>query len=233
MAFWAGILVGAAFVWLAIRIGFYETWVMLFNIIISVYLAVFLRPMVAQLVPIADKTEYGSGLIMITLGIASFLILYTITCTFVTGQFTVPFPKILNTIGTGFLGFLAGLLVWSFATLLVFVTPLSENVFLKEVGFDTQLKQTNISYLCWWSNLVNKAVFSGANQRTYEQLIEEMEPATEEPALTEETDEGPQLTSPDEANEGDKEKPRKRTPRRNRPRRPPSRRNISLEEPSS
>ncbi len=212
MAFWAGILVGAAFVWLAVRTGFYETWAMLFNIIISVYLAVFLRPLIAQLIPAAGKTEYGNALVMIAVAAACFLILYTITCTYLTGQFSVPLPRILNTVGTGCLGFLAGLLVWSFAVVLVFVTPLSDNVLLKEVGFDNQLKQTNISYLCWWSNLVNAAVSSGGNRRTAEQLIEEMATAREKTAPAEENNEEPRVTEPNEQTKTDK--PRKRTRRR-------------------
>jgi hypothetical protein len=31
MVFWAGILAGAFFAWLGVKIGFYETWTMLFT----------------------------------------------------------------------------------------------------------------------------------------------------------------------------------------------------------
>lgn len=41
MAFWIGLLVAIIFAAMAIKVGLYETWAMLFNIIISVYLAVF------------------------------------------------------------------------------------------------------------------------------------------------------------------------------------------------
>ena len=43
----AGILVGGLSVWYAIKIGFYETWAMLFNVVIAIYIALFLaRPIV-------------------------------------------------------------------------------------------------------------------------------------------------------------------------------------------
>lgn len=43
MVFWIAILVGGAFVWLGVRMGFYQSWCLLFNIVVSIYLAIFLR----------------------------------------------------------------------------------------------------------------------------------------------------------------------------------------------
>jgi hypothetical protein len=49
MVFWAGILVGGLFIWFAVKIGFYEMWATLFNIVISIYIAIFLSPKYAVL----------------------------------------------------------------------------------------------------------------------------------------------------------------------------------------
>lgn len=188
MAFWAGILVGAGFVWLALQMGFYETWTMLFNIVVSVYVAICLRPVIVELVPAAGETPYGDALSMIAVAGASFLILYTITSAFVTGQFNVSFPKLLDNLGTGVLGFVAGLLVWGFVTILLFTTPLSKSVFLKEVGFHEGLAQTNASYVGWWSNAVDLVASSGSRDRTVKQLIEDMLTSEEEEELPEEAE---------------------------------------------
>jgi len=170
MALGLSILVGAVFVFFAIKKGFYETWIMLFNIVISIYLAVFLRPTIADIVPVGN-TPYCGALIMLAIAIASFLVLHCISYIFLTGQFTIPFPKIFDTLGTALLGFLAGFLVWSFVSFLVAVTPISQVSFIKEIGFGNQFRQTNIPYLCWWCNLVNNVVFSPDNERTTEQMI--------------------------------------------------------------
>ena len=134
MVFWIGILVGGLFAWFAIRMGFYETWVMLFNIVISVYLGVFLGPIIANIVAVADA-PYSNVLAILAIAIASFLILYGISYIFFTSQFNIPFPKVFDILVAGFLGFLAGFLVWSFVSFLVCIAPISQNTFVKEIGF--------------------------------------------------------------------------------------------------
>ena len=157
MVFWIGILVGGLFAWFAIRMGFYETWVMLFNIVISVYLGVFLGPIIANIVAVADA-PYSNVLAILAIAIASFLILYGISYIFFTSQFNIPFPKVFDILVAGFLGFLAGFLVWSFVSFLVCITPISQNTFVKEIGFGSQFERTNVPYISWWCNLVNKVV---------------------------------------------------------------------------
>ncbi len=171
MAFWIGILVGGAFAWFAIKRGFYETWALAFNIVIAIYLAIFLGPVIANIVPAVRDTAYNNALTMLATAIGSFLILHGISYTFLTGQFTVPFPKVFDTLGTGFLGFLTGFLVWSFVSLVICITPISQNSFVKGIGFGTQFEQTNVGYISWWCNLVNSAVSSQDNERTTQQAL--------------------------------------------------------------
>jgi len=171
MMFWLGILVGGVFAWFGVKKGFYELWIMLFNIVISIYLAVFLRPAVAGIVPFGD-TSFGGVLTMLAIAVACFLILHGVSFVFLTGQFTIPFPKIFDTLGAGLVGFLTGFLVWSFASFLIAITPVSQIEFIKEIGFGSQFRQINIPYLCWWCNLVNSAVSSPDSTCTTEQAIE-------------------------------------------------------------
>ena len=49
MVFWIAILVGVLFAWLGVRLGFYETWILCFNVIVSIYVAIFLAPFVSLL----------------------------------------------------------------------------------------------------------------------------------------------------------------------------------------
>lgn len=171
MVFWVGILLGGFFAWFAVKTGFYETWIMLFNIVISIYLAIFLRPIIVDIVPATGGTPYGNALTMIATAIGVFLILHGISYVFFTSQFSFSFPKIFNTLGAGFLGFLAGFLVWSFVSLLIYITPISQNTFIKDIGFGNQFEQTNMPVICWWCDLLNRVVSRQDNVVTGEQVI--------------------------------------------------------------
>lgn len=171
MVFWIGILFGCLFVWLAVKKGFYETWILLFNIIIAVYLGVFLGPVIAKIVPVARESAYNNALCMMIPGVGGFLILYGISSMLFTGQFSVPFTKTLDTCVAGFFGFLAGLLVWCFLSLLICITPISQNNFVSELDFAGGFKQTGAPYVEWWCGLVDSIVASKNSNVTSGEVI--------------------------------------------------------------
>lgn len=174
MVFWLGILTGGFFIWFAMKIGFYEMWAMLFNIVISIYVAIFLTPVILDIVPEAGDISFCNAFAIVVLAIGTFFILYGITYVFLTGQFKVSFPKLFDILFTGILGFLAGFLVLSFAALVITITPISQNRFVKQVGFNRQSQQANISYICWWCDLVNSIVSSPDTKITSEQAVEHL-----------------------------------------------------------
>ena len=210
MVFWAGILVAALFARLAIKMGFYETWAMLFNIAVSVYLGVSLMPILIELVPSAGNTPYGSALTIFGIAIGAFLILHGISFVFFTGQFSVSLPKVLNIIGAGLLGFVAGFLVWGFVSFLVSTTPIFESAYLKQLDLGSQIRQTSVPVVCWWCSFVNKIVSSKANGDTIKQELNGLIKNTEkkkrsvitEPNDTDETNEP--NTPPEPNNEPNK-----------------------------
>jgi len=171
MVFWIGILFGCLFVWLAVKKGFYETWVLLFNVIIAVYLGVLLGPVIANIIPIAPKSAYNNALCMMIPGLGAFLILYAISATLFTGQFSVPFTKTIDTFAAGFFGFLAGLLIWCFLSLLICITPISQNTFVSELDFAGGFKQTGAPYVSWWCNRVHSIVASKGSDVTSGEVI--------------------------------------------------------------
>ncbi len=201
MGFWIGILFGALFVYIGVKIGFYETWVLLFNLVISIYLAVFLRPVIEQFIPVAGDTRYGDALIMLAVAIGVFVLLYGISYVFFSSQFNVPVPRIFDVVGSGFLGFWAGLLIWSFAIVLISVMPLSQNSFLQSVGFTKQFQQTNVSYMSWWINKVNNLVSYKSNYLSTEELVDQIYQKAEQrkPKKT-----PPKIFEPPEPNEPNK-----------------------------
>ncbi len=190
MVFWVGTLVGGLFAYFAVKKGFYEMWALGFNIIISVYLAILLGPVVSDIIPVGG-TVYSKALTALATAAACFLILYGISYTFITGQFSISLPKIVDVVGAGLLGFLTGFLVWSFVSLLIMTTPITKNTLAQEIGFDTQAQQTSISYVSWWCNKVNRIVSSGDDERTPQKAIGWLleEPKAKTPVATPEPNE--------------------------------------------
>lgn len=158
MIFWLAILAGALFAWFAFKLGFYDTLAILFNIVIAVYVAVFLTPIIVDFIPAAAQTPYGNALTLIAVAAAVFFILFGISYTFITGQFGVSFPKIFDVLVSPLLGFLIGSLLLSFAALLIGITPISQNKFADAIGLNRYSQQANISYICWWCDLVHNIV---------------------------------------------------------------------------
>ncbi|MGA2173152.1 MAG: hypothetical protein ABSG82_09140 [Sedimentisphaerales bacterium] len=158
MVFWIGILIAVGFAYSAIKLGFYYAWTMLFNVVVAVYVGIRLGPLISEFVPMGG--QYCRTLAVLAAGVGTFLVLHGISSAFLLGQFEVTFPRLLNTLGAGLLGLMAGFLVWSFAALVVYTTPFSENASVKEVGFNSkQFKEAKIQpYLVWWCNFVDKFV---------------------------------------------------------------------------
>lgn len=168
MVFWIAILVGGVFVWLAVRMGFYQSWVLLFNIVISIYLAIFLAPAVAEWAPTSGSgAGYGMMLSMTVLAVGCFALLYGLSYIFLTGQFDIPFPKVLDILAAGLLGFVAGFLVLSFAALLVTASPLARHKVFTTLGFSREAQKPNVACMAWCCDIVHSvARFEPAEDAT-------------------------------------------------------------------
>jgi uncharacterized membrane protein required for colicin V production len=181
MIFWAGILVAVIFAVSAIKLGFYHAWTMLFNFVIAVYVALRISPAIEEFLPATTMALLATGLV-------TFLILHGIAYVLLIGQFEVTFPRVVNTLGSGILGFLTGFLVWSFGTLLVCTSPFSQQQYVKELGFETKTFQEAKMqpYLVGWCNFLDKLVASGEGHASAEQTIKELliKPAKSTPAKT-------------------------------------------------
>jgi hypothetical protein len=168
MVFWIAILTGVLFVWLAVRLRFYSTWVLLFNVLVSVYVAIFLTPAVIGFAPLSGQAaSCGVALSMIVLGGGCFAILHGLSFVFLTGQFNIPFPRIFDVLFSGLLGFVAGFLVLSFVAIVLTTTPLAQNKVVSSIGFNRQSQRANILCLSWCCDLIHAvARFEGGNDTT-------------------------------------------------------------------
>ena len=175
----AGILVGGLCVRYAIKIGFYETWAMLFNIVIAIYIALFLaQPIVDFLPEETSNIPCCEALVLLIVAAGSFLILYGITYILFTSQFSVPFPKIFDILFAGLLGFFGGFLVLSFAALIIFLTP-----FGKYAAINKESVKNNMESAYWLFDGIHSIVRWPENElesnAVIEQLLSKSQPDTQ------------------------------------------------------
>ena len=156
MVFWIAILGAALFIWLALRMGFYETWVVLFNVLVSIYVSIFLAPLVARLAPAPSGAgSYMTAMSLVILAGACFALMHGLSYVFLTGQFSVTFPRVFDILLSGAMGFVIGFLILSFIALVVTTTPLAQNDIVSTVGFDPQSMHLNIGCIAWWCDRVH------------------------------------------------------------------------------
>jgi hypothetical protein len=156
MVFWIAILAGILFAWLAVKKGFYESLIQLFNVVVSIYVAIFVAPMITGLTPaIEGGAEFKTGLCMLLVGGGCFALLFGISFVLLTGQFHIAFPRVLDIVVAGALGFVTGFLILSFIALILTVTPLSNHRLLRYAGLNRQAQQPNITWLAWCCDRVH------------------------------------------------------------------------------
>jgi len=136
--FWLSILIAVLFAYSTIKLGFYHAWTMLFNLLVAVYIAVRIGPVLEDFFPAATNGQYGKAISLLATGTGTFLILQGIAYILLIGQFEVAFPRTVNTLGSGLMGFLAGFTICSFATLVICTTPFSQQQYVKEIGLDAK-----------------------------------------------------------------------------------------------
>jgi len=175
MMFWIAILAGALFVWLAVRLGFYETGVLLFNIVVSIYVSVFLAPTLAEFAPApGGAASYHTALCMIVLAGGCFALLQGASFVLLTGQFHIPFPRIFDVLFSGMLGFVTGFLVLSFLALVLTTTPLASHKIVGVLGLSQQSQPANLVCITRCCNLIHFFAGSGDSADTPQAALQRL-----------------------------------------------------------
>ena len=170
--FWIGILIALVTTGMSAKKGLYDTWTLLFNVIIAVYLSFTLGPVIQDLMGIEGKS--GEVFVMFGTAVISLTILYGISYVIFLSQFNVTFPKIIDLAGGGILGFLTGLLIWSFIAFLICVSPLGQSKMLGKIGFNSNSLQSNASYMKWWTEVIHGIVSTEHKEQRVHQKINDL-----------------------------------------------------------
>ena len=163
-----GIIAGLIFAWVAIRMGLYVTWSVMFNLVISIYTAISLGPVVADKMPL--EGGFGAAVILVGLAAAVFTVLQGACYLFITSQYEMSFPKLFDSVTSGIIGFLAGILIISFLNLPLGI--IRQNL-SAENNYEESSQLGNSAYLDFWYNAMHSLVGTKENTQT-EKLVAEM-----------------------------------------------------------
>ncbi|MHC4738816.1 MAG: CvpA family protein [Planctomycetota bacterium] len=153
--FWCVVLIGILAAVMAIKAGFYTMWAILFNTLISIYIGVMLCPTIIGLIPDIGDSRYHHAGCVGGIAVVIFAIVQTITVNFLLGEETdkdkkneeaISFPKLVNTIGAGLVGFFLGYVVCGFVIFVFMIMPISNEPIVKIIceqsGFASQSVKT-------------------------------------------------------------------------------------------
>jgi hypothetical protein len=150
-----GIIFSLVFMAVTLKKGLYVGWVRLVNVVLAIYMSVFLTPGVSRSSDYITESHYGYPVCMIIIAAAMLVILHAFTTTFLTGILKITFPKILNIAGSAMLGFLCGLLVWSYLCFVLLLTPLPHNSIGRTFNVPAQLVRSSVPPLRYTCGIVN------------------------------------------------------------------------------
>jgi uncharacterized membrane protein len=157
MIFSLAVLVGVIFAVIGIRKGFFTMWLVLFNILVAIYLAVMLSDLIIQIRSDMDQLRYYLAACVAVIAAMTFVILQTITTSFFAEISECLCPKLFDTIGAAALGFLSGYFAFCFVFLVVCIMPFSKQPFMKGLCGDGASTPTVAGHIVNACDFVGKA----------------------------------------------------------------------------
>jgi len=155
--FWCAILIGILAAVMAIKVGFYTMWAILFNTLISIYIGVMLCPTIIGLIPDIGDSRYHHAGCVGGIAVVIFAIFQTITVNFLLGEEAgkntkneeaISFPRLVNTIGAGLVGFFSGYVVCGFVLFVFLITPISKESIVKSICEQTGFAAQSVNTVC-------------------------------------------------------------------------------------
>ena len=138
------VVVGILFAVIGVRKGFFGTWIVLFNILISIYIGVMLSPTLVAFRPDMEQQRYYLSAFTAMTSFMLFIVLQTIVIGCFGDLAECFCPKVFDTVGAAILGFLGGFCVFSFVFFIVCIMPLSKTPSMKSVCGDGTLTPVGV-----------------------------------------------------------------------------------------
>jgi hypothetical protein len=114
---------------IGVRMGYFRAWVMLFNILVSIYLAVMLAPVIPGLIPYVKDFHYRYPAFIIVAAIIIFAVLQLIAISLMEA-FEASCHRIFDLVSSAVLGFISGYLLTAFVFFVICLIPFAKPWFV-------------------------------------------------------------------------------------------------------
>ena len=167
MVFWIAVLVGCISLYLATRIGFFDTLVLSLNILTSIYVGIYSTSALIDSVPAAANFVCGTAITVSAISLICFLFLYGLSYVLLTGQFKVSFPRVFDVLLSGVLGFATGILLISYVVFILSILPPLKTL----SSLDPTNTKANVSLLCLYCDQVQHLVAARDNEQQTRDIL--------------------------------------------------------------
>ena len=157
---------------------------MFFHLLLAVYMAMFLAPVMASDVTVATVNSWGFVFTMACIAIATLSIGYGICYVCLSGRFCIEFPKNVRHARGGFCGLPGRLLGLELHSVRIVPQSIVPSRFLQNdrPRHGGANSQTNTAYVCWWCDWMHLLVGSGVPRSSEEAVRVLVTKATTPPA---------------------------------------------------
>ena len=196
MLFWFAILIGALTAWLLGKKSLYSNWILLFNILVSIYVGVMLSPVLLEMLAGRNKgIGFNCAIFILLIVVIVFVILYLITkYNLVPDDVEVDFYYLLELIGTRVTAFFSGFCVAALVIFLiaVMIMPYKFSPWMKFIRSENEpvtVVTVPITKVCNFVNTISLQRYTDApmyilteltNLGSPEKIEEILEPIDEE-----------------------------------------------------
>jgi uncharacterized membrane protein required for colicin V production len=170
MAFLLTIIAGAVAAWFGRRKGFVTMWVMLFNVLISIYLSILLSPTLIGYISALNSSGYYRALTLLFVAILVFLCLHNLVNMFLAIALSAELPKLCDGFGAGVLGFLAGHFASGFLIFVLGLFPPLQADLVKELSGGDSLS-ASVTIPVKWSCSTAATISFQSDRDTHEDII--------------------------------------------------------------
>lgn len=151
MSFWISILTGLIVAYFYSKKGVYEAIIFLFNLSLSIYLALYIMPSLIKVAPYTIDIPGGLILTLLIVSIAIMAVFCAVSFILFTGQLSVPMGRLVDWLGGSILGFFVGFLGISFVFTLPTLEPIpGVSAFIQDIE-----TTANINMVCYMCDKVN------------------------------------------------------------------------------
>ena len=173
---------GAVAAWYARRAGLFACWTAFLNVVLSIYLGIFLAPTIIPTCATGVGVGFAPAVSVFGAGLTAFAATYGLCRTCLSGCLRLELTKICDAALAPALGFLTGFLTVSFFTFVACLTPWSQSAAFQTVGLDAKSQPFNISFIAWWCDTIHDFAGSSENWQTTRETMTKLLQSPSAPA---------------------------------------------------